>query len=250
MLRLLFLFFSINFLSFSNVEYKITSVARTYPTGALLNVEGGETYKFWAKDNHPFLFGFVRPSFNFKTSALINELGAKLEVAPVSFIKLYYERAFGDKRPKKLKSYDCALVRCSFSYDKDTYGLKMAMKLKKYFFLWDFGNFKTTSKYKDKFFIEEKAQLLGKGGNDTLIQNVLIFGKEMNKKWNLSILNILSSMDKLGNSTRMHSLLIQYKKSEHTYAFAGGVFVDRFKKSRASIVLMYNFISDNSVSKW
>lgn len=200
--------------SSGKMDLRYEAFARPFPVGGFLRMDLGYAQKIWgsAKNKSP-LYGMVRPHIQLQTSGVMNSTKAFFEFHPISFWSFYVGREYTYRTATRLSTFDCSAVYCNTGmFKRNHWGTRIAMKIKKVFYL-GLIQWQTTMLKKNPYayFAEEQGTLLGRGTRDTLFYQTHILGYQIDPIHSVAVLYKRNRIMSTHQSTVMAMLLYRHQ---------------------------------------
>lgn len=198
----------------AKMDLRYEAFFRPYPLGGFVRVDAGYGQRIWGSDaNNSPLYGMIRPHIQLQNSGLITSARSFLELHPISFWSLYVGKEYTHRSNNKLATYDCEKVYCDTGlFERNHWGTKLAMKIKKVFYL---GRFQWQTTIFDNnpfaYFAEEQGTLLGRGNRDTLFYQMHVLGYELNPIQSIGLLYKRNRIKSTHQSTIMAMLIYRHQ---------------------------------------
>jgi len=195
-------------------DYSAQTIFRSFPIGGFVSATFGKSFKFWHKKpadakKPDVLYGYIRPSMTYQTSAVVNSIRPQIDFFPLSIFGFYigHDRT---SRHVDIRTFDCQQVYCHGELKRTYGGHKMALGFKGFFLVSDFKIEKVLFSKKDRRFVDERVTLEGAPGKDYFRRHQLMLGKSLSKKFALGVLSIRSVMRVNRSSSHMKMLFSRY----------------------------------------
>lgn len=225
----------VNYSAFGQVDYDIKAITRSYPLALSFVGTMGYGHKLWGSDSGP-LYGYVRPSVTVQTSGVINGIGAQIDLFPVSFLGFYAGAKKIFRNTDDLGSYDCAVVVCDGTVNRNYFGAKLGLAGAGFFMFVDGKIEDVEMDNRTGIFAEETSTLLAQNGGDTLTQVTGILGYELTSTLSLGTLIQHSQMDKIKNKSVMSLGITRIKMDNWSFLIGAGQFHTRQKSDHFTVM--------------
>lgn len=236
----------LNYSAYSQVDYNVKAVTRTYPVALSFIGTMGYGLKLWGSDSGP-LYGYTRAAVYAQTSGVINGFGGQLEVFPVSFLGFYAGSKLIKRSTDDLGSYNCTTIICNGSVKRSYFGSKLGLAGGGLYLFLD-GKIEDVE-VKDRIgnFAEETGTLIGKSGGDKLTQLTSIFGYDLTSSLSFGALMQLSQMDKIKNKSVMTLGISRMKWDEWSMMLGLGQFHTRQSTNHLTVMAVFSWTGDKGI---
>ena len=219
-------------LAFSQLDYKVENLVRTFPTAFYLKGKVGYSVPFYGK-GEKVLFGYLRPSAIFQTAAVVNTGRLQLDFNPISILNFYNGKSLTKRNFEKLSNFDCNLIICSADIKRDHYGMRIALKYKSIYYSgalnYNVGELDQTTKGD---WADELSSLINTGAKSILVQQLHIIGHELDEKFSIGYLGLYNKMNNNQQKSTMHLAFGKYVFNKEWDLIAGsGIFRTRIQKN-------------------
>lgn len=224
-------------------DFKAEQLFRSFPTGFYLKANGGYSLKFW-KSKSDFLYGYVRPSLQVQTSAVVNVVNPHLDFNPISFVNLFAGYSYTNRNLSEISNFNCEDVICRGKLKRKYYGSRIALTFKKFLLLTGvrWTRVHLQNPLLTKGFADELSSTIASPGNDLLTQKTLIFGYQFTEKLLVGYLGQFNHMRNLDQDSKMHILLNRYSIAKNWEISAGpGIFETRTGAKNLTVLSLLNW---------
>jgi hypothetical protein len=222
----LFLLLSTAF-SWAQVDLHVGTQGRTLPAlGIEFYAESGYGLKFWGEKEKPsdFLYGFVRPSLQLSSSAVINSVKAEFEVFPISFLGFAVGRQYQDSN-YNFPFLDCDKVQCTGGYERNFVESKIALAASDFVLTYNYKVDTVTSPDRTRPMADWRNVIIGEAGEDIEIDQKMVIGKQFAHK--MQMIGVMGERTQFQGSHELKEGLVgvyQYKHKDTNYMFGAGTF--------------------------
>ncbi|MCP4913354.1 MAG: hypothetical protein GY909_09550 [Oligoflexia bacterium] len=236
-------FLSVNSLH-AEVDTKVESLVRTYPSGFYVLGEMGKSYKLWGTvDKKKPFYGFVRAAGAIKSSVFINKAIAKVEVYPISFLGFSIGSSWSSREFDDFSNFDCKVVACRSSNVLRKFAeAKMALGAGPIYFVqrikWTHTRLRDKA---DQIYAEELANLVGRAGGDTLLEKTSILGYKLNSTYEVGALYKNNRMEHLRNTSSMQLLIGRYVQKNYVITTGLGTYKTRWKSNVGTALAIWTW---------
>lgn len=234
----IFYFIGIFAVHAGEVDYDTQIITRSYPAAFVARNRLGYGQKFWESDKNKVLYGYVRAGVKLDTSAVVNTVGAELEVFPISFFGAFVGASTTD-RGIELKQFDCEILTCKDRVNRTHVGLKLALKFGPVFFTGMAERVgQKLADYTGRDFADEQTSLIAGANGDTMERLQLVAGIETDEKWRFGVLFINQDMLRYENSDQKKMFVFGKQYEKWSWIWGNGVFKTRTDANVFSTMLV------------
>ncbi len=238
MKKFIILFFTLVIFS-ARAEYDLSTTFgfRSYALGTAARVDVGISQEFWRFNDQ--LYGFIRESAYFNTSALINSAGVRVDFFPVSILGFVAgtERVY--RSTKELDTFDCDVLVCDEDGNRSYLRVENVLAYKKIVLINDY----------QREFYDYDSQGTFANGLHTLevdsqeIVNVMrnVLAYQYSDKYTVGIIQFRTWTEKTRQDSTYLGMLNQYTKDKWTYGVVLGNYHSRNNDDHFSMLLQVKY---------
>jgi hypothetical protein len=218
-------------LVFSQLDYKVENLIRTFPIAFYLKANMGYSIPIYGK-GEKVLFGYIRPSASFQTAAIVNTGRVQLDFNPISIMNFYFGKSLTKRNFENLSNFDCDSIICSADIKRDHYGMRVALKYKSIYYSgalnYNVGELDQVTKGD---WADELSSLVNTGSKSIMVQQLHIIGHALDEKFSVGYLGLYNKMNNNRQSSSMHIAFGKYVFNNQWDIIAGsGIFKTRIQK--------------------
>ncbi len=226
-------------------DYGFTSLFRSFPLGAFVHANYGQSIIFWGKagTKNP-LYGYARTEGSFRTSGVINATTARVELFPISIVGVYAGRSFQVRNSNELDTFNCDVVVCDGKVERNFIGIKAAIGAFGFFAMLDFKQIRVNMKNHTGIFADESVTLLARSGNDVADTRIITAGYSISENYKIGVLDMFNKMKYIKGESRMTMAMFQmpFLKAQQL-TFATGQFHTRDDQKILSALVIWKWVA-------
>jgi len=193
---------------------------RSYPIGAQIVGSAGLAVPIWGSFEQ-WKYGYARLALNGGTSAVVNRIGAEVQVFPISIlgVSVGFDSGVRNFVPKFL---DCRVYECTGRVDRTYIRTQMFGAVKDFSFNLNFRTETIRSFASGKPFFDEMTLLRGRPSGETITTFNPILLYRLNPSWNVGAISLYSTAVDSGGYSHMYGPIATWSDLKK-WSIAGGV---------------------------
>ncbi len=248
MLKLiLIILLSISSLYAEGLDYSANIGTRSLPFGGAAIGDIGFSKLFWDKTDQSFYkFGYLRPAFKFKTSAVVNRPEVYLDIFPISIFgfTVGHQQTF---RSIDLNGFDCVKVQCKGRISS-TYARAQIFAGGSNWFATVMSNISFQySDNKSKPFADETATLIGNGRIEKLWSSDFVLGTKTSKSTSTGYFGSTDRMLVSKQANNLHSIFFKKNFENWNWMVGVGFYQSTLHTRDVTAYLAFKWIGKQSI---
>lgn len=228
-------------------DYGLGIGAQSLPMGGSAFFQGGYGQLLWDKTSvNPIYYSYLRPSFQFSTSGIINRGELALNYYPISFfgISLGHSKSL---RLSNSKVFNCDIINCLGILHSNFFKTEILLGYDHYFVIGKFRyNFLSPSST-GRPFGDENSYLIGNATGDQLLAQDLIFGAKLGSHYKAGISLSSKKMIHHGSLQQFKTGFFQMVRGKWVYILGAGIYESNVQKPGFTSYLLIQWVGISSI---
>jgi hypothetical protein len=195
-------------------------IGRSYPVGAQFIGSAGVSVPIWG-DTQKWKYGFARIALNGATSAVVNRVGAEIQLFPVSILGVSagFDSGVRSFRPRFV---DCQNLECEGRVDRAYLRGQMFFGMKNVFLNFNVRYEGIHSYESGRPFFDEMNLIWGRNYGETILQYNPLVLYRLNSVWMVGGISLYTRALDSGGSSHLYGPVVVWSEPEN-WSIAGGL---------------------------